>query len=223
MAAAAEPSVQRTAAAGGGLAGSGGGGTGASAGSGGGGGGVGGGGGASYRPGANGGGTFGGSGAAVSGGVTVAAAAGTDGGGGGGGQGAGIASPKPAGAAGSYGGGAVATGSGGTVAITSTILSDSAASGVGTHADCRGTITAGDSNIVEDATGCTRPVSDTRTGDPGLAAAGLANNGGPTQTIALANDSQAHRQRRQSCGPQLRPARHRLPARDRSERRRRRV
>ncbi len=175
---------------GGGLAGSGGGGTGASAGSGGGGGGVGGGGGASYRPGANGGGTFGGSGAAVSGGVTEAAAAGIDGGGGGGGQGAGIANPKPAGAAGSYGGGAVATGSGGTVAITSTILADSAASGVGTQADCRGTITAGDSNLVEDATGCTRPVSDTRTGDPGLAVAGLANNGGPTQTIALTNDSQ---------------------------------
>ncbi len=74
--------------------------------------------------------------------------------------------------------------------ITSTILSGSAASGVGTQADCRGTITAGDFNIVKDATGCTRPVSDTRTGDPGLAAAGLANNGGPTQTIALANDSQ---------------------------------
>ena len=120
----------------------------------------------------------------------MAAAGGTDGGGGGGGQGAGIANPKPAGAAGSYGGGAVATGSGGPVGITSTILSDSAASGVGTHADCRGTITAGDSNIVEGATGCTRPVSDTRTGDPGLAAAGLASNGGPTQTIALANDSQ---------------------------------
>lgn len=175
----------------GGLAGSGGGGTGGSAGSGGGGGGVGGGGGASYRPGTNGGGTFGGSGATTSGGSGVAATAGTDGGGGGGGQGAGISGPQPAGAAGSYGGGAVATGTGGSVGITSAILSDSAASGVGTHPDCRGTITVGASNIVEDATGCTRPVSDTRTGDPGLAAAGLASNGGPTQTIALANDSQA--------------------------------
>ena len=187
---AAAASRLRPGGAGGGLAGDGGGGTGASAGAGGGGGGIGGGGGGGYQPGATGGGAFGGDGAAVSSGVTVAATAGTDGGGGGGGQGAGVANPKPLGGAGSRGGGAVATGTGGTVSITSSILSDSAASGFGAQPDCRGTITAGGSSIVEDATGCTRPGGDTRTGDPGLSS-GLANNGGPTQTIALATSSQA--------------------------------
>ena len=176
---------------GGGLAGDGGGGTGSSAGAGGGGGGIGGGGGGGYQPGATGGGAFGGGGATVTGGVTVAATPGTDGGGGGGGQGAGVANPQPLGGAGSRGGGGVATGIGGTVSITSSILSDSAASGVGAQPDCRGTITAGGSGIVEDVTGCTRPGGDTRSGDPGLSSAGLANNGGPTQTIALTTGSQA--------------------------------
>ena len=101
-----------------------------------------------------------------------------------------MANPKPLGGAGSRGGGAVATGTGGSVSITSTILSDSAAAGFGAQPDCRGTITAGGSSIVEDATGCTRPGGDTRTGDPGLSS-GLASNGGPTQTIALTTGSQA--------------------------------
>jgi len=57
--------------------------------------------------------------------------------------------------------------------------------------DCRGTVTSGAANIVEDAAGCARPLDDTRTGDPGLDPAGLQDNGGRTRTIALLAGSPA--------------------------------
>ena len=153
--------------------GAGGGGAGAGGGNfvgGGGGGGFGGGGGAGLIAGAGGAG-FGGAGSTGSGG----GGPGSSGGGGGGGSGPG-----------STGGGALVAPPG-TVTVESTIL---AASGPAASSDCRGTI-AGASNLVQTPAGCTRAGGDTRTGDPGLATAAPADNGGPTQTIALMPASQS--------------------------------
>lgn len=70
---------------------------------------------------------------------------------------------------------------GANIAVDSTILSSSTPAATG---DCRGTIDTGAANLVQTPAGCTRPGGDTLTGDPAFGGA-LANNGGPTQTLAI--------------------------------------
>jgi len=87
--------------------------------------------------------------------------------------------------AGGAGGGGI--GNFGTLTVTNTIVANSTSGG-----NCSGTITDGGHNIDDGATcgfsgtGCTSTSSTSFCNtDPQLDPAGLANNGGPTQTIAL--------------------------------------
>lgn len=90
--------------------------------------------------------------------------------------------------AGSTGGAALVAPVAATVAVDSTILASSTPAA---SSDCRGTIDTGTANLVESPAGCTRASGDTLAGPPGFRAGGLANYGGPTQTIALSLSSQA--------------------------------
>jgi len=111
----------------------------------------------------------------------TAASAGRFGGGGGGGG-----DFSAVGASGSVGGGAIA----GDAGVTSTILAGSVGAADGTPAnDCRATIADGAANLVQASEGCTRPAGDALTGDPLLGP--LADDGGPTQTLAPALGSPA--------------------------------
>ncbi|MFI5399240.1 MAG: choice-of-anchor Q domain-containing protein [Candidatus Binatia bacterium] len=81
-------------------------------------------------------------------------------------------------------GGAISNNGEGTVTVTNSIIVPNSFYG-GTN--CSGTITNGGHNLDSDGTCGVGPV----TPDPLLDPAGLANNGGPTQTIALQGDSPA--------------------------------
>ena len=87
-------------------------------------------------------------------------------------------------------GGGVANADGSAVyEATNTLIGDN--TGMSNN-DLSGEISAGDYNLVEDTTGATLSGSNNVTGmDPGLDASGLANNGGPTLTVALADGSPA--------------------------------
>lgn len=83
----------------------------------------------------------------------------------------------------------------GTVTLSNTIVGDNIDKSTGTdpkHNDCSGTLASGGYNLIEDTTGCT--IGGVATGnltgvDPRLEA--LADNGGPTLTHALRNNSPA--------------------------------
>ncbi|HVU24626.1 MAG TPA: MBG domain-containing protein [Opitutus sp.] len=79
---------------------------------------------------------------------------------------------------------------GGTVSIGNTIVAHNAA---GSAPDISGSFTTLGYNIIGDTTGATASATtgDQFNTEPGLADAGLADNGGPTQTIALAEVSHA--------------------------------
>ena len=107
-----------------------------------------------------------------------------------GGGGGGAAGFGGAGAAGSIGTGALVTGvtaPTAQVSIVSSILSDSTTPAAAATNDCRGALTTATS-LIEDPTACTLSAA-TLSGDPQLGA--LADNGGPTQTMAIAPTSPA--------------------------------
>jgi hypothetical protein len=116
---------------------------------------------------------------AVSGGtVTVAAAT----------LSANAAGPRGAGGSGSPTGLDGAPGSGGGVSGALTVRGSILAGNSGTSANCAGGVVDGGGNIAfPEAGGCVGPT----VADPKLDPAGLASNGGPTQTIALLTGSAA--------------------------------
>lgn len=93
-------------------------------------------------------------------------------------------------AAGTNGAGGVEQSSFGTVTMRNSIVADNTNTG-GTRPDCVGAITSGGYNHVENMTGCGMVLGtgDVAGSDPGLLA--LADNGGPTDTRALAPSSPA--------------------------------
>jgi CSLREA domain-containing protein len=93
--------------------------------------------------------------------------------------------------AGAEGGGGIANKKPATTTLANTIVAGNASSGGGAP-DCRGTLLSAGYNLILDTTGC--KVRGTQTGNvigkaPQLAP--LANNGGPTQTMALLAGSPA--------------------------------
>jgi len=75
------------------------------------------------------------------------------------------------------------------VTLISTILAGSVGADDALVDDCRATIDDGDDNLVQTPDGCARPAGDALSGDPLLGP--LADNGGPTLTLALRPDSPA--------------------------------
>jgi hypothetical protein len=106
--------------------------------------------------------------------------AGNNGGGGGGGG------TVDVGGAGSHGGGAFALS--GDVHFTSVLAGGTLAPGGGPSTDCRGTIDTGAANLLQTGAGCT---GFHTVADPLFDPAGLADNGGFTQTIDLLSGSPA--------------------------------
>jgi len=87
---------------------------------------------------------------------------------------------------GGTGGALLITGGSGTVSVGNSIIANNTTPS-GTAPDISGSITSQGYNIIGNTTGATITGTTTgnQTGNPGLDPNGLANNGGPTQTIAL--------------------------------------
>jgi cysteine-rich repeat protein len=105
-------------------------------------------------------------------------------------------------AAGSGGdGGGIAHGSGGTLNVGNSLIAGNEVGGAGTGLDCAGAIVSAGFNLLGIGTACAFTGTDGVNGDdvgtlatplnPLLDSAGLADNGGPTQTIAIQASSPA--------------------------------
>jgi CSLREA domain-containing protein len=98
----------------------------------------------------------------------------------------------PAGAGGSGGGISRAVA---IVNLRNTVIANNTVAAGGANPDCSGALTSQGFNILKNGTGCTgltEGSNNDRVGvDPMLDAAGLADNGGPTQTITLLTGSPA--------------------------------